>query len=140
MSKTILYCAATVLALTGCASEERHQQIADTSRAQTMVDQAEQAGAQQFAAADLEAARNKLQVAQNKKTDDEVAQRMAQEAAADAEVAVARTRAAKAQQAVTQVSAGHESLRQEANGQPQQAPPPPAPPIAAEPPVQEPPH
>ena len=145
MSKIILYCAVSALALTGCATEERHQQVADISRAQTLVDQAEQAGAQQYAAADLEAARNKLQVAQNKKTDDEVAQRLAQESAADAEVAVARTRAAKAQQAGTQLNAGHESLREEANGQPQQAPPPtppapPAPPIAAEPPAQEPPH
>jgi hypothetical protein len=114
MAKIILYCAASVLALTGCATEERHRQVADVARAQTLVEQAEQGGAQQYAAADLEAARNKLQVAQNKKTDDEVAQRLAVESAADAEVAVARTRAAKAQQAVTQVNAGHETLRQEA--------------------------
>src|SRR5262249_40452173 len=113
MAKIILYCAASVLALTGCATEERHQQVAEVRRAQTLVDQAQQAGAQQFAAADLEAARNKLQVAQNKHTDDGAAQRMAAESAADAEVAIARSRAAKAQQALTQVNAGHESLREE---------------------------
>lgn len=141
MSKIILYSAASVLALTACATEE-HRQIAEVSRAQTLVDQAEQSGAQQFASADLEAARNKLQAAQNKHTDDEAAMRLAEESSIDAEVAVARTRAAKAQQAVTQVNAGSETLRREANTEPSsstQPPPPavqtpPAPPIAQEPP------
>ena len=145
MTKTIFYCAAAALALTGCATSEEHRQVAEVTRAQTLVDQAEQGGAQQFAAADLEAARSKLQMAQNKHTDDEDAVRLAQESAADAEVALARSRAGKAQQALTQVNAGHESLRQETNNEPsspaqQSTPtaeppeaPPPTPPIAEQP-------
>jgi hypothetical protein len=117
MAKIIMYCAASLLALTGCATEEKHRQVAELSRAQTLLGQAEQSGAQQYASADLEAARNKLETAQNKKTDDEVALRLAQESAADAEVAMARTRAAKAQQALNQVSAGSETLRQESSRQ-----------------------
>jgi hypothetical protein len=87
---------------------------AELARAHTLVDQAEQAGAQQFASSDLEAARNKLQRAEGKHTDRDLAVRLADEAAVDAEVAAARTRAAKAQSALTQVNAGTESLRHEA--------------------------
>jgi len=127
MSKIIIYGAACVLALAACATPPH--QVAETSRARALVEQAEQSGAQQFASADLEAARNKLQVAQDKHTDDEVAVRMAQESAADAEVALARSRAGKAQQALSQVSAGSATLRQEANrpDQPASGSPPPRP-------------
>lgn len=124
MSKIILYCAAAAMALTGCASTEEHRQVAVVARAQTLVDQAEQSGAQQFAAADLEAARNKLQMAQNKHTDDERAVRLAEESSADAQVAIARAHAAKAQQAQSQVNAGSETLRQEATAPSSVAPPP----------------
>src|SRR5262245_24398113 len=118
MAKITLLCAASLLALAGCASAPR--QVAESTRAHTLVDQAEQAGAQQFAAADLEAARNKLQQADDKHTDHDLAVRLAQEAAADAEVAAARTRAAKAQQALAQVNAGSDTLRQETATQSQQ--------------------
>ena len=117
MSKIIFYCAASVLALTACASNEDRRQAAELTRAQTLVDQAQQAGAQQFASADLEAARNKLEMAQNKHTGEDAAERLAQEAAADANVALARTRAMKSQQALNQVNAGHDSLRQETTQQ-----------------------
>jgi 2-hydroxychromene-2-carboxylate isomerase len=117
MSKTILFCGAVALAMAGCASEPH--QVAELARAQTLVEQAEQGGAQQFAPADLQAARDKLQQAQQKHTDDEVTVRLAQEAALDAQVAAARTRSAKAEQALAQVNAGSETLRQEAS-RPQQ--------------------
>jgi hypothetical protein len=124
---------AVASALGACGSEPR--QIAEVSRAHTLVEQAEQSGAQQFAAADLESARNKLRQADDKRTNDELAMRLAQEASIDAQVAAARTRAAKAEQALTQVNAGSESLRQEANRppEPEQPPPPPPPPQPQQP-------
>jgi hypothetical protein len=57
-NKTLL-CIASALALAACASDE-HRQVAELSRAHTLVEQAQQAGAQQYAGADLEAANNKL--------------------------------------------------------------------------------
>jgi len=110
-NKTLL-CIASALALSACASDE-HRQVAELSRAHTLVEQAQQAGAQQYAGADLEAANNKLLVADNKKTDEEVALRMATEASLDAQVALQRTRAAKAELALAQVNAGSDTLRDE---------------------------
>jgi hypothetical protein len=111
MVKMILLSVVLALAISGCATDRR--QAVEVSRAQSLVDQAEQAGAQQYAAADLEAARNKLQQANNGHTDHEDATRLASEAAIDAQVASARTQAAKAQLALNQVNAGSETLRQE---------------------------
>jgi hypothetical protein len=108
-----VFCAAAVLALGACATP-RHE-VAEVARAHTLVDQAEQAGAQQYASADLEAARNKLQQANDKRTDHDDAVRLADEAGADAEVAIARARAGKAQAALAQVNAGNDTLRQEAS-------------------------
>ena len=101
------------LAMTACASGPRP--VAELSRAHTLVEQAEQAGAQQFAAADLDAARSKLQQAEQKDAKSDLALRLAQEASMDAEVAAARTRVGKAEQAVTEVNASIESLRKETN-------------------------
>ena len=110
-NKTLL-CIASALALAACASDE-HRQVAELSRAHTLVEQAQQAGAQQYAGADLEAANNKLRMADNKKTDEEVALRLATEASLDAQVALQRTRAAKAELALAQVNAGSDTLRDE---------------------------
>ena len=99
------------LAMASCESGPRP--IAELSRAHTLVEQAEQAGAQQFAGADLDAARTKLQRAEQKDTRPEVALRLAEEAALDAQVAVARARVGKADQAVMEVNASTESLRKE---------------------------
>ena len=117
MRNMIFLAIASALGLSACGTEPR--QIAELSRAHTLVEQAEQAGAQQFAPADLDSARNKLQQAEQKHTDDELAARLSQEASIDAQVALARTRAAKAEQALAQVNAGSETLRQETN-RPQQ--------------------
>lgn len=118
MSKTLLYCVASALAIGGCASER--QPTVEISRARSLIDQANQTGAQQFAAADIEAAHNKLQQAEAKHTDHDVAKRLADEASIDAEVATARTQAGKAQQALNQVEAASDTLRQETAAQPQQ--------------------
>jgi hypothetical protein len=114
MSSKLLVSAGTVLfALAVASCESGPRPIAELSRAHTLVEQAEQAGAQQFAAADLDSARKKLQQADQKDTKPEIALRLAQEASVDAQVAVARARVGKAEQAVTEVNASVESLRRE---------------------------
>jgi hypothetical protein len=87
------------------------------TRAQTLVDQAEQVGAQQFAAAELTQARQKLQMADDAsdKGNTVVAQRLASEATVDARLAMARTSAGKAAASAGEVSQSVETLRQEAN-------------------------
>jgi hypothetical protein len=87
------------------------------TRAQTLVDQAEQAGAQQFAAAELTQARQKLQMADAaaNKGNTDIAQRLASEATVDARLAVARTNSGKAKTAAGEVSQSVETLRKEAN-------------------------
>ena len=121
MSSKLLVGAGTILfalVLASCASSP--PPIAELSRAHTLVEQAEQAGAQQFAAADLDSARQKLQVADRKDTKPESALRLAREASLDAQVAVARARVGKAEQAVAEVNASVESLRRETHHDKQQ--------------------
>jgi hypothetical protein len=105
----LLACALTA----SCASEPRP--VAELARAHTLVEAAEQSGAPQYAAADLDAAREKLQRAERREVEPELAYRLAEEASADAQVAAARARAAKAEHAVAEVDASIESLRREAN-------------------------
>lgn len=98
----------------GCASAP--QPSADLTQAHTLVDQAEQSGASQWASADLASARSKLQTAdQEAKQQPAQSIRMAQEASVDARVALARTNAAKAQHALHDVNAGTQTLRNETN-------------------------
>lgn len=105
-----------LLAITGCASEPRP--TAELAQAHSLVDQAEQSGAPQFASADLAMARSKLQQADSEaKGHPELSLRSAQEATADARVAIARTNSAKAQVALRDVNAGTQSLRNETNRQ-----------------------
>ena len=101
------------IALAACASGPHP--VAELSQAHTLIDQAEQAGAQQFSAADLDSARTKLQRAEQKDQKEDLALRLSQEASMDAQVALARTRLGKAEQALTEVNASIESLRKETN-------------------------
>jgi len=87
---------------------------ADLSQAHSLVDQAEQSGAPQYASADLASARSKLQQADlDAKKEPQLALNEAQEASADARVALARTNAVKAQTALRDVNAGTQSLQNE---------------------------
>ena len=115
MSSKLLNAGTVLLALALASCESGPRPVAELSRAHTLVEQAEQAGAQQFAAADLGSARTKLQQADQKDTNAELALRLAQEASVDAQVAVARARVGKAEQAVTEINASLESLRRETN-------------------------
>jgi hypothetical protein len=100
----------------GCASKPTRP-TEEMTRAQTLVDQAEQAGAQQFAAAELTQARQKLKMADDAsdKGNAVVAQRLASEATVDARLAMARTNAGKAANAAGEVNQSVETLRREAN-------------------------
>lgn len=127
--------AATLLvAAASCSSGPKP--TADLAEAHTLVSQAEQSGAQQFASINLEAARSELRQADQDAASDKpvLATRLAQEASVDAELALARTRSAKAEQALRQVDSGTATLRSESERQ--SAPPAPMPPPAASQPPQ----
>jgi hypothetical protein len=101
-----------LLAAAGCASSPKP--TANLAEAHTLVAQAEQSGAQQFASADLEAARSELRQAdQNAKDKPVLAMRLAQESSVDAELALAHTRALKAEQSLREVNSGTSTLQSE---------------------------
>lgn len=90
--------------------------VAELTRAKTLIEQAEQNGGQQYAAADLKRARDKLDQADDaaEKGEDN-ARELAVEAAADAELAAAKVRQAKAEEGASEVSKSVESVRQESD-------------------------
>lgn len=102
------------LLLAGCAGEPRPAE--DLARARSLVQQADAANVQRFAATELTQARDKLQLAEKadaeKKND--VARRRANEAAADAELAAALARSREFQAAVKEQQKSLDTLRQEA--------------------------
>jgi hypothetical protein len=97
----------------GCASTPRP--TAEITRARTLIEQAEKAGAQRYAAVELDQARNKLRLAEAAAEDgkQDEARARANEAAADAELAQARTTSGEAEKAAEEVQRGTETLRQE---------------------------
>lgn len=98
----------------GCSSGPPRQTTANLTRAQTLVAQAQSSGAQQYAAADLQAARDKVQQADSLANHNpRSADQLANEAAADAQLASARTQNAKAQQALNDMHRSLQSLREE---------------------------
>jgi len=104
--------AVAVLASVGCASAPRP--TADLAGAHTLVSQAEQSGAQQYASADLEAARTELRQADAAAKDKPViSMRLAQESQVDAELALAHTRALKAEKSLREVNSGTATLQSE---------------------------
>ncbi len=101
--------------LAGCATQsERPTQ--EMARAQALIDQAEKAGAQRYAAVQLDQARQKLDLAKaaDQKGRHDDAQQRATEAAADAELAVAMANSGEAQRAAAEVQQSVETLREEA--------------------------
>lgn len=121
--------------MAGCSSEPPRQTTADLTRAQTLVSEAQSSGAQQYAAADLQAARDKVQQADRLANhDSRTADQLANEASADAQLADARAQNAKAQQALDDVHRSLQSLREESErGTNGVAAPPPAGPDAPAP-------
>jgi len=109
-------CAIAACAVTACSSTGERPD-AELARAEASISAAEQAGARQYGAADLETARSKLTRAQMLAEDgaDADAQRLAEQAIVDAEVAGARGETGRSREALRQVQAGIESLRDEVN-------------------------
>src|ERR1700719_830756 len=89
----------------GCATQGP-QPTQEMTRARTLIEQADRAGAQRYAAADLQRAHDELSNADKataeKKYDD--ARRYAESAEADADVAAARSQAREAQHAAQEVA------------------------------------
>src|ERR1044071_5704041 len=105
----LIAAAISVLAV-GCASTP--PATAEITRARTLIEQAEKAGAQQYAAVELDQARNKLRLADaaNKDGKRDEARSRANEAAADAELAMARTNSGEAKKAADEVHESTETL------------------------------
>jgi hypothetical protein len=109
----LLMAAAVSLLCVGCATAGPPSEI---TRARTLIEQAEKSGAQQYAAVELDSARNKLREAdaEAKAGHDDAARAKANEASAAAELAVARTSSGQAQKSATEVQNSTESLKREA--------------------------
>jgi hypothetical protein len=109
---TLAGCTISIL-LSGCASAPPATQ--DIARARTLIDQAAQRNAQRYAAADLNAAREKLRlaVAADQRGRNERAADLAEAAAADAQLALARVESAEAKRAAEEIQRSVEALRRE---------------------------
>jgi hypothetical protein len=133
----VTVCAALVF--TGCAS---NKPVAEITRARTLIEQAEKAGAIQYAPVELDQARNKLRLADAaaEEGNDEEARARANEAAAGAELAQAKAESGVASKAAAEVERSTDTLQREAQRSdtvPQTTTPIPASPGAATPPPQE---
>ena len=105
--------AATVgLLCAGCATKQPTPEI---TRAQTLIEQAEKAGAQQYAADQLNSARNNLRLATAAQKDgkEDQARERANEAAADAELAQSRAASGNAEKAASEVHRSTDTLERE---------------------------
>jgi hypothetical protein len=114
LAKMLGAVASLSLMLAACASEPRPAE--DLARAKSLVQQADAANAQRFAAAELNTARDKLQQAEqaDKEEKNDVARRRANEAATNAELAAALARSREVQQAVNEQQKDLDMLREEA--------------------------
>ena len=100
--------------IAGCATEGPPP-VEEVTRAQTVIDQADKAGVQRFAAADLQRAHDELNDAQKANSAGKYteARREAESAEVDADLATARASEGAALQAAREVVQGNETLRQE---------------------------
>jgi hypothetical protein len=108
-----LVAAAIGLLCAGCAARQPTPEI---TRAQTLIEQAEKAGAQQYAAEQLASARSNLRLANAAARDgkEEQARERANEAAADAELAQSRAASGSAEKSANEVQRGTDVLQREA--------------------------
>ena len=112
---TILTTAAAVCGvIAGCATQGP-QPTEELTKARTLIEQAEKAEAQRYAAPDLQRARNELSSAEvaNSKGSYDAARSYAESAAADADVAAARASAGEALQGAHEAAQGNSTLQQE---------------------------
>lgn len=111
---SVLTCAATLLFLSACRSAGPVP-TTEMAQARTAVQQAEEAGATEYAGMELRRAQQKIEEAQAalSRKRHERARRLAQQAAVDAELAAAKARSAKTQEAVTELRESIRALQQE---------------------------
>lgn len=109
--------AVTICGLAGGCATEGPPPTAEVIRARTVIEQADRAGAQRYAAADLQRAHDELSNAEkaNGERKYDEARRYAEAAEADADVATARASAGEAERAAHEVMQGNETLRQESD-------------------------
>lgn len=106
--------AVTLVALGGCSSGPPRQTTVDLTHAQTLVAAAEQSGAQKYAAAVLQSARDKAhEAAQFASKDPKRADRLANEAAVDAQLASARAQDARTRHSLAEMRRSLRTLRRE---------------------------
>jgi hypothetical protein len=98
----------------GCATHG-NPPSEELTRARTVVEQADRAGAQRYASADLQRAHDQLSNAEKANGEKKYydARRYAESAEADADVASARASAGEAERAAHEIMQGNETLRQE---------------------------
>lgn len=117
MSLRTEFISATVIAcgLAGGCATEGPPPSEEVTRARTMIEQADKAGVQRYAAADLQRAHDELSNAEQSNGEGKFdeARRYAESAAADADVATARASNGEAQKAAHEVAQGNETLQQE---------------------------
>ena len=111
-----LVTAALGLLCAGCATNA-NRPTSEITRARTLIEQAEKAGEQQYAAAELDQARNKLRLADAAVEDgkNDEARARANEAAAVAELAQARATSGQAKKSADEVGQSTEALQRETN-------------------------
>ena len=112
---TMLPAAAVLCGLVGGCATQGPQPTEELTKARTLIEQAEKAQAQRYAAPDLQRAREELSSAEiaNTKRDYDVARSYAESAAADADVATARASAGEALQAAHEAQKSNSVLQQE---------------------------
>jgi hypothetical protein len=122
-----LVTAALGLLCAGCATNA-NRPTSEITRARTLIEQAEKSGAQQYAASELDQARNKLRLADAAVEDgkNDEARARANEAAAAAELAQARSTSGQAKKSADEVEQSTQALERESNRAPV-APAPPQP-------------
>jgi hypothetical protein len=108
-----LVAAAVGLLCAGCATKQPSPEIV---RAQTLIEQAEKAGARQYAADQLDHARDNLRLANAAQRDgkEDEARARANEAAADAQLAQSRAQSGVAEKAANEVQRSTDVLQREA--------------------------
>jgi Domain of unknown function (DUF4398) len=114
LSKTLL-AALMASVLVACAGPPERP-VAEMTRARTLIEQAEERGAQERAGAELERARGKYRQAEAaiEDRDPEQARRLALQAAVDAEYAAARASSKQAREAAEEMDRTIRTLREEA--------------------------
>jgi|AntDeeMinimDraft_5_1070356.scaffolds.fasta_scaffold22436_2 Na+-transporting methylmalonyl-CoA/oxaloacetate decarboxylase gamma subunit len=102
-----------VVIMGACASS--NVPAPDTSEAESMVRQAEEAGAQEYAPLELRNARKKIEEAKTLVDDEQYAKatRLTEEASVDAELAMVKARSEKAREAVEQLRKTIKTLKDE---------------------------